>query len=261
VFDVTNYSWDDANTYLAIGPAQNLTNFPGTKLSIVGTSGSQNYLQAFIQDLNVNGQGCLIAEGDNATNSTHYGEFCFNGSGTAIARGSTNIYFANPNAFAQYSTDSEYDFGVGLVTGSGGTFNWYANQYTTPNMVLTGTALTMGTGVNIVTPGSVSSATRLTATNCTSTAAPAICASASAGSVVVAALGTTVVVNTTAVTANSQIFVQEDSSLGTKLSVTCNVTPATAPPVVTARVAATSFTITTTAPTTNPRCFSYSIIN
>jgi hypothetical protein len=26
-------------------------------------------------------------------------------------------------------------------------------------------------------------------------------------------------------------------------------------------VAATSFTITTTAPTTNPRCFSYSVLN
>jgi hypothetical protein len=113
----------------------------------------------------------------------------------------------------------------------------------------------------LVLGGNISYATQSSSTNCSSAAAPAVCAASSAGSVVVAAAGTTVVVNTTAVTANSQIFVQEDSSLGAKLSVTCNVTPATAPPTITARVAATSFTITTTAPTTNPRCFSYEIIN
>ncbi len=96
---------------------------------------------------------------------------------------------------------------------------------------------------------------------CSSSASPAVCAAAAAGSVVVAASGTTVVVDTTAVTANSQIFVQEDASLGTKLSVTCNATAATAPPTISARTAATSFTITTTAPTTNPRCFSYVVIN
>jgi hypothetical protein len=45
------------------------------------------------------------------------------------------------------------------------------------------------------------------------------------------------------------------------LSVTCNATAATAPPTISARTAGTSFTITTTAPTTNPRCFSYAILN
>lgn len=107
---------------------------------------------------------------------------------------------------------------------------------------------------------SISGATHLTATNCTSSAAPAVCASAAAGSVVVAAAGTTVTVNTTAVTANSQIFVMYDSSLGTKLSVTCNVTePALYG--VTARSAGTSFTLTSSAPITNPACFSYFIVN
>ena len=97
-------------------------------------------------------------------------------------------------------------------------------------------------------------------TNCSSSASPAVCGAASSGSVAVAAAATTVVVNTTAVTANSQIFLIYDSSLGTKLSVTCNV----AEPAlygVTARVAATSFTITSSAPITNPACFSYFIVN
>lgn len=96
--------------------------------------------------------------------------------------------------------------------------------------------------------------------NCTSIAAPAVCGSSGAGSVVVAAAATTVTVNTTAVTANSQIGVQFDSSLGTKLGVTCNTTPDA--PSVTARTAGTSFVITVAAaPVTNPACYSYTIVN
>ncbi len=99
-----------------------------------------------------------------------------------------------------------------------------------------------------------------TSTNCSSSAAPAVCAAAPAGSVVVAAAATTVTVNTTAVTANSQILLTVDSSLGTKLSVTCNTTYQT--PMVTARTAGTSFVITVGgAPVTNPLCLSYSIVN
>jgi hypothetical protein len=99
-----------------------------------------------------------------------------------------------------------------------------------------------------------------TITNCSSSASPAVCTTASAGSVVVAAAATTVTVNTTAVTANSQIFIQFDSSLGTKLGVTCNATVDLGQ--VTARVAATSFTITSAAaPAVNPACYSYFIVN
>ncbi len=99
-----------------------------------------------------------------------------------------------------------------------------------------------------------------TAANCSSAADPAVCAAAQAGSVVVAATASTVVVNTSAVTANSQILVTFDASLGTKLGVTCNVTvPALYG--VTARTAATSFTLSASAPVANPACFSYFIIN
>lgn len=135
-------------------------------------------------------------------------------------------------------TDSVLTESGGIVTASGS--------------IIANTSLVAG---NIVQGKLFSSAT-----NCSSAAAPAVCATASAGSVVVAASATTVVVNTTAVTANSQIFVTYDSSLGTKLSVTCNVTePALYG--VTARTAATSFTITSTAPITNPACFSYFVLN
>lgn len=115
-----------------------------------------------------------------------------------------------------------------------------------------------------VNPGQGSNSatgTLSTGTNCSSVASPAACGSASAGSVVVAAAATTVVVNTTAVTAASQIFLTFDSSLGPKLGIpTCNTTQ---PPAfnVSARTAGTGFTLTASAPITNPACFSYLIVN
>lgn len=100
-----------------------------------------------------------------------------------------------------------------------------------------------------------------TVTNCSDSAGAAACGSATAGSVVLDASATTVVVSTTSVTANSQIFIQEDSSLGTRLSVTCNTTTGR-DWTVSARTAATSFTITSSAaPATNPACLSFHIVN
>lgn len=120
-----------------------------------------------------------------------------------------------------------------------------------------------GTGGTLrdLTTRNTNAATYTTATNCTDSAGAAACGSASAGSVVLDAAATTVVVSTTAVTANSQIFIQEDSSLGTRLSVTCNTTTGR-DWTVSARTAATSFTITSSAaPATNPACLSYHIVN
>jgi hypothetical protein len=108
--------------------------------------------------------------------------------------------------------------------------------------------------------GSIGAATYNTQTNCSSSASPAACASASAGSVTVAASATTEVVNTTAITASSQVLLTFDSSLGTKLGVTCNTTAVQG--TVSARTAGTSFTINLpTAPIMNPACFSYDIVN
>jgi hypothetical protein len=73
-----------------------------------------------------------------------------------------------------------------------------------------------------------------------------------------------VTVNTTAVTANSQIDVTPDDTLGTKLSVTCNSTLATliGGLAITARTGGTSFQITSGAtPAVNPLCISYHITN
>jgi hypothetical protein len=93
-----------------------------------------------------------------------------------------------------------------------------------------------------------------------------VCGSAAAGSVVIPT-GTgssTLTVNTTAVTANSQIFFYPDDSLGARLGVTCNSTLSTLTggSFISARTAGTSFTITFNGSIlTNGVCGSYSILN
>jgi hypothetical protein len=105
---------------------------------------------------------------------------------------------------------------------------------------------------------------RLLMGNCTSSASPALCGAAAAGSVTIAAGATTIVVDNTLISANSTIIVTEDESLGTKLGVTCNTQSllVLGSPRVTARSGATSFTVAIdVAPTTNPMCIGYQVIN
>ena len=107
-------------------------------------------------------------------------------------------------------------------------------------------------------------APRIRTDNCTSSASPAVCGGAAAGSVAVpTGTNPTLQVNTTAVTANSQIILTSDESLGTKLGITCNTTLTTVPdPVVTARTGGTSFTMQISATVaTNAVCVSYLIVN
>lgn len=98
----------------------------------------------------------------------------------------------------------------------------------------------------------------ITTQNCASSASPALCGTATSGSVALAAGGTTLVVQAGNITANTVIQITEDSSLGTKLGVTCNVTTGRTYSV-SARTAGTSFTIASSAiPLTNPACLDYS---
>lgn len=98
-----------------------------------------------------------------------------------------------------------------------------------------------------------------TNTNCAS--AGGTCVAATAGAVTIAAAVTTVTVATTTVSANSQIIITEDSSLGTRLGVTCNTTTGRTYSV-TSRSAAASFVITSSAaPAANPACLNYLVVN
>lgn len=159
------------------------------------------------------------------------------------------------------SSGTAYGLGVASKTNvlTGGTIKLASFGTTTTDLFTGYTALT-----DIDTTGLLKSTLYGTMTNCSSSASPAVCAAAPAGSVVIAAAAASVVVNTTAVTANSQIFVTIDRSLGTKLTVTCDTTSdlTTGSPAVTARTAATSFTIAVpVAPAVNPMCLSYFIVN
>jgi hypothetical protein len=131
------------------------------------------------------------------------------------------------------------------------------------------TALAAGKGLGSVIGGLPCTTAGVTGclstpTNCSSSASPAVCGSAAAGSFVIAAGSTSVTVNTTALSNLSQILITPDESLGTKLGVTCNTTMAAALAGfgVTARVAGTGFTITTLGTIAgNPACYSYLIVN
>lgn len=81
-----------------------------------------------------------------------------------------------------------------------------------------------------------------------------------AGATAIAAGATTTTVATSAVGADSEIFVSFAPYLSTRLSLTCNTTVAL--PTVTSIVAGTSFTFTIpVAPITNPGCFIFWIVN
>jgi hypothetical protein len=119
-----------------------------------------------------------------------------------------------------------------------------------------------GTGTQAA--GILGSAQWVTPTACLQSVSPAACGANVTGRIALAAAATTLVVNTSKVTAASEIFLQRDDSLGTALSVTCNTqsTLVLGTPRVTARTAGTSFTITVdAAPTTNPLCMTYLVFN
>ena len=116
----------------------------------------------------------------------------------------------------------------------------------------------LGSNITLITNGQITQIN--SSSNCSSSANPATCGSEASGSVVIAAGATDVTVDTTTVTASSQILVTFDASLGSRLGVTCNTTFAA--PYVETRTAGTSFKIAVpTAPSSHPACFNYTIIN
>lgn len=106
----------------------------------------------------------------------------------------------------------------------------------------------------------IAAATIGTTSNCSSVSVPAACGSAAAGAVAILGGNSSLVVDSTAITANSQIVLTFDASLGNRLGVICNT--AFTQPYVSARAAGNSFTVTlTTAPSVDPVCLSYLIVN
>ena len=234
-----------------------------------------------------NGTGTLVGP------STHDLLFGSGGSSQNLVLSSTSSTYVNSGGYLVFGTPATpkwemFSGGTGtfnLVVGLNGGLGDYALQIdgtagyigfkyigaatSAPlcdNTTATSLAHSLTTCNGLTTGGAVTGATYATGTNCSSAAAPAACSAAAAGSVVLPtnAVSSSVVVNTSAVTANSQIFVMTDDTLGTKLSVTCNSTVATLVGglTISARTAGTSFTISNNvAVVTNPLCVSYYIVN
>lgn len=158
---------------------------------------------------------------------------------------------------------------LGLVDSTSAASSITGGLVVSATLGTTATSVGIGGG-NVNAGGTVTGALYASATHCAGAgtgANPSVatCSAAPAGffSCATQASAGTCQVNTTAVTANSTILVQPDSTLGTALSVTCNTTADTGltAPRVSSRSAATSFTITLGTFSTNPLCFSYAIIN
>lgn len=119
-------------------------------------------------------------------------------------------------------------------------------------------------GTGRFTSSLISGAYRTTS-NCSSSSSPAVCGAAAAGNVIIAAGSTTVTVNTTAVTENSEIFLQADDTVDKRLGVTCNTVNSTLTGglAVIARTAGRSFQISNNGipPMIHPLCISYHIVN
>jgi hypothetical protein len=139
-----------------------------------------------------------------------------------------------------------------------------ASTTVVPNLnvsqLLGGTWAVPGT-IGSTTPNTGAFTTISTATNCTAnSASPAACGSASSGAFVVPTTTTTYTVDTTAVTAVSRIFLFPTTDASNLPSRPICVAPASGVIVQSARVAATSFTVTLLS-TTGTTCFNYWIVN
>lgn len=162
--------------------------------------------------------------------------------GAAQPLGTVQIGLTAPASVTSYNIVFPSTAGNGNLncTNSAGvdTCNWVASNITPANCAAVGTAANPSVAsCGAATAGSFS---------CSTSASTGTCR-----------------VSTTAVTANSEIVVQQraDTTTGTRLGVTCNTAPATIPIVITNVAAGSSFTIGLGSFGANPACFSYVITN
>lgn len=224
--------------------------------SVVCSGGASTYTYQLV---GVDANGGTIAGSTNTCNT-----------GTnPLASGTPATISINANTYAnqlileQFKQVDVYRTGGPMATGKIGTLTCFGGVpgTNTTCSAFSDTGLTPTGSVPAVnSTGSIQTAYGYKNTNtCTSSASPAVCGNTTAGFVAIAAGGTTLTINTTAVTASSIILAQPDQSLGTALGVTCNT--ALNNINVSARVPGTSFTVVTNTPVTNPECMSFLLIN
>jgi len=205
-----------------------------------------------------NNNGVLAGASGLTTNGTSVG---FNGNGTIT---STPPFSAAANVgwkFCLYTNQACQ--GVATTTDVFYTaFSWFSFFASLPANNASGSTPDSNAVVSIKNDGTIFAKAYSTATNCSvNSVSPAACSAAAAGSFVVPTTTTSYTVNTTAVHAASRIFLFPHTDTRDLPGTPTCVAPAiTAEPVVSATVAATSFTITI-ASTTGQTCWDYWIVN
>lgn len=172
----------------------------------------------------------------------------------SIGRVASSMYFTNAPGGPCWVNSADTVAGTVQTCISGGTAG-----------VVSADTTALGNGLGTYIASAYQTKTNCAAVGTAANPSVASCTAAAAGSFSCAtnASGGTCQVNTTAVTANSEIFITQrsDTTTGTRLGVTCNTTLSTVLPEITAVTAATSFTINLGTIATNPECFSYYIVN
>ena len=173
----------------------------------------------------------------------------------AITSAFASISAANPSNL--YLANGTWHLYIASVN-STGAFTIATTLTSGQAFTLTNLSLQQVLGGTFYAGNQVNSRTFGTSENCVSTSSPAPCSKAAAGIVQVAASGTSIQVNTTAVTTNSR-FALTYSTVG--ISSPANMT-SLGPPYISAINSGVSFTITLpVAPTTNPINITYILMN
>jgi hypothetical protein len=194
------------------------------------------------------GGGLVVAPTYNQTSTAAATDLLINRTETAVGSGAQLLLDLQKGSSSQFNIDHNGLITTKLAASSGVYTNSLGQLVTTAPSSL-----------------AISGATYATATNCSSSASPAVCGSAAAGAVAIPTgiSSVSLTINTTAVTANSEIFLIPDDSV-TIAATTCNSTLATlvGGVAVTARTPGTSFTVTYNGTiATNPLCLSYYLVN
>jgi hypothetical protein len=215
-----------------------------------GTAGMHSIIVSIAPSASITGSGTAnrLAK---FTGATTIGNSLFFEDGPDMTLISGNLFLQSGNLFANFINILANSLGLDTLTA--GTLSIGQT---------TATTIAIGhSGATTSVSGSLAADLIKTTSNCNSTASPAACGSAPAGSVAMATGGDTLQVNTTAVTKDSQIFIQENSSLGSRLGITCNTSTARNYTISTTTTGS-SFTIkSSNNPVTNKACLSYFIVN
>ena len=223
-------------------------NFTDTNVLAWYQNSVNSYNQVIVQNTNTGttASANFVAGVSTMTATTNYIEMGMNSSGFT---GSGSLSAANMG----YLDTTSQDLSIGTTTNN--SVHFVTNNAATDSASISGAgAWTFNGNVKVTTLNS--------ATVCNvNSASPAACSAAASGAVVIPTTTTTYTVNTTAVTAHSLVYLWPRTYTGDLPSAPTCVAPAvTSAPVVSAIVAATSFTITLPS-TSGQTCWNYLVIN